>query len=34
MRKGMLLGEGRTKLEPVKEMVNYVNGKVFDNKWQ
>jgi 1,6-anhydro-N-acetylmuramate kinase len=33
MRKGMLFGGGRAKLEPVKEMVNYVNGKVFENKW-
>lgn len=33
MRKGMLFGEGREKLEPVKEMVNYVNGKVFENQW-
>ena len=33
MRKGMLFGEGRAKLEPVKEMVNYVNGKVFENRW-
>ncbi|KAK4141700.1 Anhydro-N-acetylmuramic acid kinase [Dichotomopilus funicola] len=33
MRKGMLFGEGRAKLESVKEMVNYVDGKAFDNKW-
>ncbi|KAG7293625.1 hypothetical protein NEMBOFW57_003679 [Staphylotrichum longicolle] len=33
MRKGMLFGEGRAKLESVKEMVNYVDGKVFENKW-
>lgn len=33
MRKGMLFGEGRAKLDAVKEMVNYVDGKVFDNKW-
>ena len=33
MRKGMRFGEERAKLEPVKEMVNYVDGKVFDNKW-
>jgi 1,6-anhydro-N-acetylmuramate kinase len=33
MRKGMLFGEGRAKLDAVKEMVNYVDGKAFDNKW-
>ncbi|KAJ9161048.1 UPF0075-domain-containing protein [Coniochaeta hoffmannii] len=33
MTKGMMFGKGRAKLEAVKEMVNYVNGKVFDNKW-
>jgi len=33
MTKGMMFGKGRTKLEAVKEIVNYVNGKVFDNKW-
>jgi len=33
MSKGMRFGEGRAKLEPVKEMVNYVNGKVFQNRW-
>ncbi|KAJ6441098.1 Anhydro-N-acetylmuramic acid kinase [Purpureocillium lavendulum] len=32
MRKGMEFGAGREHLEPVKELVNYVNGKVFDNK--
>jgi len=33
MRKGMAFGGSATHLPPVKEMVNYVNGKVFDNKW-
>jgi 1,6-anhydro-N-acetylmuramate kinase len=33
MTKGMMFGQGRAKLEAVKEMVNHVNGKVFDNKW-
>ncbi|KAJ9407068.1 hypothetical protein DTO045G8_5200 [Paecilomyces variotii] len=33
MRQGMLFGAGRDHLSPVNEMVNYVNGKVFDNKW-
>lgn len=33
LRHGMLFGLGRDHLSPVKEMVNYVNGKVFDNKW-
>ncbi|RKU42029.1 hypothetical protein DL546_005379 [Coniochaeta pulveracea] len=33
MRKGMLFGEGRAKLDAVKEMVNYVDGKIFNNKW-
>lgn len=32
MRKGMEFGAGREHLEPVKELVNYVGGKVFDNK--
>ncbi|POR35560.1 Anhydro-N-acetylmuramic acid kinase [Tolypocladium paradoxum] len=32
MRKGMAFGAGREHLEPVREMVNYVDGKVFDNK--
>lgn len=32
MKKGMLFGEGAY-LAPVKEMVNYINGEVFDNKW-
>lgn len=33
LRRGMLFGAGRDHLPPVKEMVNYVNGKLFDNKW-
>lgn len=33
LRKGMLFGGGREHLGPVKTMVNYVDGKVFDNKW-
>lgn len=33
MRHGMLFGAGRDHLSPVKELVNYVDGKVFNNKW-
>lgn len=33
MRKGLLFGGAADHLSPVKEMVNHVNGKVFDNKW-
>jgi hypothetical protein len=33
MRKGMLFGGSADHLNPVKEMVNYVDGKVFENKW-
>ena len=33
MTKGMLFGGGRDHLSPVKEMVNYVKGKPFNNKW-
>lgn len=33
MRKGMLFGGKANHLSPVKELVNYVEGKVFDNKW-
>lgn len=33
MRQGMLFGGSAGHLAPVKEMVNYVDGKVFDNKW-
>lgn len=33
VRHGMLFGSGRDHLPPVKELVNYVDGKVFNNKW-
>ncbi|KAB8219371.1 hypothetical protein BDV33DRAFT_204499 [Aspergillus novoparasiticus] len=33
LRKGMLFGARRDHLPPVKELINYVDGKVFDNKW-
>ncbi|KAF7978230.1 hypothetical protein HWV62_1234 [Athelia sp. TMB] len=33
MSHGMAFGSGKNHLPPVKEMINYVNGKVFDNKW-
>ena len=33
MRKGMAFGGGEDELKPVEELVNYVNGKVFDNRW-
>ncbi|OGM45200.1 UPF0075 domain protein [Aspergillus bombycis] len=33
LRKGMLFGAGRDHLPPVKELFNYVDGKVFYNKW-
>jgi 1,6-anhydro-N-acetylmuramate kinase len=33
LRQGMQFGAGHDHLEPVTEMVNYVGGKVFDNKW-
>lgn len=33
MRHGMAFGAGQDHLEPVTKLVNYVNGKVFDNKW-
>lgn len=33
MRHGMAFGAGRDHLPPVKEMVNYVGGKIFNNKW-
>lgn len=33
MRKGVLFGGERKHLKPVRELVNYVDGKVFDNKW-
>ena len=33
MRQGMLFGGGSDVFEPVKELINHVNGKVFNNKW-
>ena len=33
MRHGMQFGSGQDHLAPVTELVNYVSGKVFDNKW-
>ena len=33
MRKGMMFGGKANHLAPVKELVNYVSGKAFDNKW-
>lgn len=33
MLKGMQFGLGQSHLKPVKEMVNIVNGEVFNNKW-
>ena len=33
MRKGIGFAAGRAHLEPVGEMVNYVNGEAFDNRW-
>lgn len=33
MRHGMMFGAGREYLPPVRELVNVVGGKVFDNKW-
>lgn len=33
LRQGMLFGGGCDHLQPVKEMVNHVDGRVFDNKW-
>jgi 1,6-anhydro-N-acetylmuramate kinase len=33
MRKGVLFGAGRDHLKPVQELINIVDGKVFDNKW-
>lgn len=32
MKKGMLFGSGLS-LPPVKEMVNYIDGKIFKNDW-
>jgi hypothetical protein len=34
MRRGMAFGGGRDHLSPVKKMINYIDGKVFDNKWE
>ncbi|KAL5365476.1 Anhydro-N-acetylmuramic acid kinase [Aspergillus floccosus] len=33
MRHGMQFGGDKDDLSPVNELVNYVNGKEFDNKW-
>ncbi|BCR86531.1 uncharacterized protein ACHE_30518A [Aspergillus chevalieri] len=33
MRQGMLFGAGRDHLSPVKDMINYIDGKVLSNKW-
>ena len=33
MRQGMLFGAGRDHLSPVKDMINYIDGRVFFNKW-
>lgn len=33
LRHGILFGGSRDQLSPVKELVNYVDGRVFDNKW-
>jgi 1,6-anhydro-N-acetylmuramate kinase len=33
MRKGMLFGGEANRLRPVTELVNYVDGKQFSNKW-
>ena len=33
LRKGMLFGDGMDRLPPVTELINQVDGKVFDNKW-
>jgi len=33
MKQGMMFGEGE-RLPPVMEMINYVNGEVFDNNWE
>lgn len=33
MRKGILSGGYASHLAPVREMVNYVDGKLFDNNW-
>lgn len=33
LRHGMAFGDGQDHLQPVTELVNYVSGKVFNNKW-
>jgi hypothetical protein len=33
MQKGMAFGAGHDRLSPIREMVNYVDGKIFDNNW-
>jgi 1,6-anhydro-N-acetylmuramate kinase len=33
MRQGILFGSDWDHLSPVSEMVNYVDGEIFDNKW-
>jgi hypothetical protein len=33
MRRGIAFGGSLDHLPPVTEMVNYVDGKVFDNNW-
>jgi len=33
MRQGMLFGGESNVFKPLKELVNHVNGKVFDNRW-
>lgn len=33
MRKGMAFGQGRNHLSPVRELINIVDGKEFNNKW-
>ncbi|OCL02251.1 UPF0075-domain-containing protein [Glonium stellatum] len=33
MRKGMMFGGSASRLPPVQELVNYIDGKEFNNKW-
>lgn len=33
MRKGMNFGGDKNHLPPVSEMINYIDGKPFSNKW-
>jgi 1,6-anhydro-N-acetylmuramate kinase len=33
MRKGVAFGFGKDHLEPIKEMINHIDGKVVNNKW-